>query len=1082
MRRRSRDTKTLSLFAPGTSLDGELSLNSPTPGRFPLNDAGERVENWVFQDLRDSAHPLIIAGYASLDRFLDFASGTGPEQVRFLIGNEPFASRRTEYSISDDDLPAQAEKYWLARGISLVRSAALIRAIDSLRSGRIEARYVRGNRMLHAKIYCGDKAATVGSSNFTNPGLLTQHEANARFTFDGEPDRYRELQQIAEGFWKLGKPYNDRLIALLEALLKPVYWDEALARACAELLEGEWAQEYLKEDYLSDASSLWPSQKQGIAQALAILDQRGSVLVADATGAGKTRMGVYLVGAIHDQIVRSGRLWHGKALMIAPPTVVENWELEVSRSGAHLDVRSHGALSHSKSKHHELRVEELKRAQMLCVDEGHNFLNLVSQRTQLLLRNMADHVVMLTATPINRGVTDLLRVADVLGADNLDESTLVAFKRMLGRPNLRRSLTSSEAEQLRLELRKFTVRRTKRMLNALIDREPDAYRDKSGRQCRFPKHDPKVYELKESAEDCAIATRIAQLANELKGATHFIKCIEMPKSFRAQGISEEHFLKGRLASAKKLSRYMIMRALRSSRAALVEHIEGTKKAIDEFGLTETFSKDETGNQCQRLLELAGHLPGTNLSVPLPDWLADPELHQQACIEERHTYEQIAILTRRLSDGRESAKVDLLIRLLSSHSLVLAFDSRPISLALIRRYLEHRNMLALLAWGEAGSDREKLLSSFGPGSDAKGIIGLCSDSLAEGVNLQQAAAVVHLDMPSVVRIAEQRVGRVDRLDSPHPSIEAWWPRDAREFALTSDDRLVERFETVDRLIGSNLPLPEHLQPSHVERSTPVEVEDLIKELDNASVQPWDGIDDAFSPVRDLVTGQNSVISPDIYERFRLVTERVLSRVSLVSATTPWAFFCLRAGSLGAPRWILFPAESAAPETELSRVALELRVRLTSNIKNLQFDEHAVVLLNRFLERLPSIERRLLSKRKQRAITQLIFLTKRLFSRHAQAGDTATVEFLRKLLGVLDDPASELIPDWDEVASRWLDVIRPIWFEKLKEKRARPLVLKDIQKHLEAKPDWLLAQIKEYFGTIPAPRRLDERVHACIIGVP
>lgn len=892
--------KTLSLFTAERVLSGELPFPLPAPGRFPLNDAGERVENWVLKDLRESTHPLIIAGYASLDRFLDFASGTGPEQVRFLVGNEPFASRRTEFSLSDDDLPAQAEKYWLARGISLVRSAALIRAIDNLRSGRMQARYMRGSRMLHAKIYCGEKAATVGSSNFTNPGLLHQHEANARFTKQDEPDRYSELQQIAEGFWKLGKAYNDRLVALLEALLKPVYWDEALARACAELLEGDWAQEYLKEDYLSDASSLWPSQKQGIAQALAILDQRGSVLVADATGAGKTRMGVYLVGAIHDQIVRSGRLWHGKALMIAPPAVIDNWEVEVLRSGAHLDVRSHGELSHTTSRHHQFRVEELKRAQLLCVDEGHNFLNLVSQRTQLLLRNMADHVVMLTATPINRGVTDLLRVADVLGADNLDESTLLAFKRMLGRPNLRRSLTSQETEQLRRELRKFTVRRTKRMLNALIDRELGAYRDKSGRACRFPKHDPRVYELGESAEDRAIATRIAQLANEFRGATHFAKRIEMPKSLRLQGISEEHFLSGRLASAKKLSRYMVMRALRSSRAALIEHIEGTTQAIEQFGLTETFSKDETGNQCQRLQELAGRLPGSALSIPLPDWLADPELHRQACMQDRDTYSQIAKLARQLSDGRESTKVALLKRLLTSHALVLAFDSRPISLALIRRYLASEGISALLAWGDAGSEREELLCNFGPGSEAKGIVGLCSDSLAEGVNLQQAAAVVHLDLPSVVRIAEQRVGRVDRLDSPHPSIEAWWPRDASEFALTSDDRLVERFETVERLIGSNLPLPEHLQANHVERATPVNVEDLIREFDNASVQPWDGIDDAFSPVRDLVAGPNAVISAEIYERFRVVTEKVMSRVSLVSAATPWAFFCLRAGSLGAPR--------------------------------------------------------------------------------------------------------------------------------------------------------------------------------------
>ena len=98
----------------------------------------------------------------------------------------------------------------------------------------------------------------------------------------------------------------------------------------------------------------------------------------------------------------------------------------------------------------------------------------------------------------------------------------------------------------------------------------------------------------------------------------------------------------------------------------------------------------------------------------------------------------------------------------------------------------------------------LLSAFSPKSDKnESSIGLCSDSVAEGVNLQRAQAVVHLDMPSVVRIAEQRVGRIDRLDSPHDTIYAWWPEDAPEFALRSDERFIERYETVDNLLGSNV---------------------------------------------------------------------------------------------------------------------------------------------------------------------------------------------------------------------------------------------------------------------------------------
>lgn len=90
-------------------------------------------------------------------------------------------------------------------------------------------------------------------------------------------------------------------------------------------------------------------------------------------------------------------------------------------------------------------------------------------------------------------MNDLLRIADMLGADNLADSTLKALQRMLGARSLTRTLSEAEVDQLRNEIRQFTVRRTKRVLNELIDREPEAYRDHRGRLCRFPRHKPKVY-------------------------------------------------------------------------------------------------------------------------------------------------------------------------------------------------------------------------------------------------------------------------------------------------------------------------------------------------------------------------------------------------------------------------------------------------------------------------------------------------------------------------------------------------------------------------------------------------------------
>ena len=305
-------------------------LDWPDGARFPLNIDSAKVSDRVLDDLMSSDQPLIVTGFSALDRIIDFvARWQGQGQFRLLLGSEPFPGQRESYQMRGRRFPAEVADYWLKRGISLRLSAKLIVCIEALRSGRVLARYHRhSDRRMHAKIYLGDQAATIGSSNFTGAGLGFNAEANARFNRQREAKRYHELARIAENYWSLGMDYKEELIELLEQLLQVTPWSEALAHACTQLLEGEWARRYLNEDYLTDAGRLWPAQRQGIAQALYILSTQGSVLVADATGSGKTRLGVHLVRAIHDQIIRSGRLRRGKALMVCPPAVADNWERE----------------------------------------------------------------------------------------------------------------------------------------------------------------------------------------------------------------------------------------------------------------------------------------------------------------------------------------------------------------------------------------------------------------------------------------------------------------------------------------------------------------------------------------------------------------------------------------------------------------------------------------------------------------------------------------------------------------------------------------------------------------------------------
>lgn len=729
----------------------------PAAPRFPLNvDRTRNVGVQVLADLRESSQPLLVLGYSSLDHLIDLMADVRSEQgeLRILFGSEPFPSRRDRYELADIDFPDEVKRYWLARGISLRLSGKLIRAIQLIRDRKIKARYLGTSRSrLHAKMYCGDDAVTLGSSNFTDPGLKHQVEANVRFVRrDGS--RFLEAKQIAENFWNRGTDYSDDLIDLLGALLRVVTWQEALARGCAELLEGEWARGYLQQQLFPDDQPLWPSQVQGIAQALWLIENVGSVLIADATGSGKTRMGVHLLRAIVDRIWRSGRIRKGRPVMICPPSVASNWEREATLCGLGVEVRSHGALSRPGSDERELVREAIRRAQVLAVDEAHNFLNPKSARTRLLLGNMADHTVLFTATPINKSAVDLLRVADMLGADNLDENTLEMFRVLLSRKAKYASLTKAELDALRAAIQRFTVRRTKRRLNQMVDEDPDAYCDARGQRCRYPEHKTQTYSLYESGPDRGIAADIREETKKLTGIALITKPIEMPETLRREGWDEAKYVEARLLGVKKLAGYLVMSALRSSKAALLEHLVGTQTALAEMGLRPNAKKQSTGDQIGALRKRAGRAPGSLLSIEVPPWITDDEAHREMCAKELEIYDRILKLVRRLSIERETIKAQQILALLEYHELVVAFDSRPITLAYIGSCLSDKleGGQIILATGESPDGKKRVRRALAPGSQSKRIVALCSDAMSEGVNLQQASAVVHLDMPSVVRIA------------------------------------------------------------------------------------------------------------------------------------------------------------------------------------------------------------------------------------------------------------------------------------------------------------------------------------------
>jgi superfamily II DNA/RNA helicase len=421
---------------------------------------------------------------------------------------------------------------------------------------------------------------------------------------------------------------------------------------------------------------------------------------------------------------------------------------------------------------------------------------------------------------------------------------------------------------------------------------------------------------------------------------------------------------------------------------------------------------------------------------------------------------------------------LLVRLANRHERVLAFDRHLISLVALRRRLNETGHTVLLATGANEQQRKRLQRSFAPESQERGIA-LCSDAMNEGLNLQGASAIVHLDLPTTLRVAEQRVGRVDRMNSPHAAIEAYWPNDGQSFATRANEKLARRVEESALLLGSNLPVPD-LSATADDRI--ISVEEHIKEYNAPEAETWDGIHDAFDAVRSLVRGEDSLISQAAYARHRTTTSRVLARVAPVDAATPWAFFAVRAPSHGAPRWILIDHEAPSGElTQLPEIAARLRHHLSSEPEDRPLDEAASALLDQFIDAGARAEHRLLPRRMQRGLDQLRHVATTWATTSRAMGSEEEASAYDRLAALATPSPTNNTPDPYLIAQRWLNLVDPMLNDHRQVRRpAHYVLLRDITPRLLQEPV-PLNTLERCVRRARSCATLAERVSACIIGV-
>ncbi|MBL0169995.1 MAG: DEAD/DEAH box helicase [Gemmatimonadaceae bacterium] len=112
--------------------------------------------------------------------------------------------------------------------------------------------------------------------------------------------------------------------------------------------------------------------------------------------------------------------------------------------------------------------------------------------------------------------------------------------------------------------------------------------------------------------------------------------------------------------------------------------------------------------------------------------------------------------------------------------------------------------------------------------------LTTDLLAEGVNLQDAGVVVHLDLPWTDALRHQRVGRCARVGSPHSDIAVYRinPPPGAEAALRLFERLARKAQWETRLVGGR-PDERRNESSGTGRGSAADAATQLREL----LQSW-----------------------------------------------------------------------------------------------------------------------------------------------------------------------------------------------------------------------------------------------------
>ena len=706
-------------------------------------------------------------------------------------------------------------------------------------------------------------AAIVGSSNLTGPGLTTNKELNlSHKTVLSEEEMLqpgsasvhgpqemafrqhlmsnvgaqaiKELDRWFQRQWEASRDFKDELIELLDASKfgRTEYTPyQVYMKALFE---------YFKDDLDADIPAMTRSavdltefQEDAVKKARKILARYDGVLVGDSVGLGKTWIGKKLLEdyAYHQR---------QKALVVCPASLRKMWTDELQEATIAAAILSQEELGQG-----EFDPESYGDADVILVDESHNFRNRTAQRYENLERIIGSNagrgkngsrkkLILMTATPINNDTFDLYnQITLFTGGDRsyFAGAGIGDLYRFFLNARPARTDHSTGVSLFNL-LEEVVIRRTRGFIRKAY---PEA--TIRGKIIKWPERKLKTIRYNLEVTYAGIYDRIVDAVENLRLAPYQLETykkagierdeFEQGREEALAGIFKSRYLK-RFESSIEAFRISVRRALEFTKTFESYLLDGKlldstsfQKAMrylaredEEDDSTPASQADalDVSEEARRVLEGLPTLDTTQYDLR--------RIHDAL----QHDVDALTGVWHQIQDIKpdQDAKLqtlkDLLAGDLKGQKVIVFTYYRDTARYLYRElardggteFLKKAGgpVIRRMDGGAAPAERTGLIEAFAPrsnnrpalaGTDKEVDILISTDVLSEGQNLQDCGLLINYDLHWNPTRMVQRAGRIDRIGSEFPVLWVYnmFPDAGLERLLRLVESLNNKISQIDR---------------------------------------------------------------------------------------------------------------------------------------------------------------------------------------------------------------------------------------------------------------------------------------------